>query len=213
MLKLLELNPWLDSQLVQGNARLKVMMELDEGCNLTTLVGSRSIASSAAGCVPRPGHAYRLMPQCLLDFLSIITLLWFVGLWWILWQFRVVEVDRWSFFSLFLLLAGPATLFFAVTLLLPSTQPGEQLDSAGRLDHVGRLFFLCLCGTVIWLGIAEMALLGQPFAEPHRFGQIIVATPMAVAAAFPSRRTANIAGALNLLLAIIAFSTFRAGLN
>ena len=144
---------------------------------------------------------------------TAITLLWFVGLWWLLWKFRVVEVGHWSFFSLLLLLLGPSILYFAASLLLPSTQPGESLDLGDRFDQVGRLFFLCLCGTGIWLGIAEIVLLRQSITEPHRFGQLAVVILLAICAAFPSRRIAKYTGLLILFLAIIAFSTFRAGLG
>ena len=53
----------------------------------------------------------------------------------------------------------------------------------------------------------------QPILEPQRFGQIAVAILMGIGAAIPSRRTANIVGVLILVLAAIAFATFRAELD
>ena len=144
---------------------------------------------------------------------TAISLIWFIGLWWILWQYRGVEAHRWSFFSLILLLLGPAILYLAVSLLLPSTRPGEALDLGKRFDQVGRPFFLCMCGVVIWLGAAELLLLRQEFVEPHRFGQIAAAILLGVGAAIPSRRTANILGVLILVAAAVTFTTFRAGLG
>ncbi len=144
---------------------------------------------------------------------TAVTFIWLVGLWWVLWQFQHVDADRWSFFSMFLLLLGPASLYLAVSLLLPAVQPGEALDLGTRFDEVGRAFFLCLLAAIAWLGICEVVLLQADLLDPRRFGQAAVAVLVGAAAARPSRRFANVVGVLVLVLAVIAFSTFRAGLK
>ena len=144
---------------------------------------------------------------------TAITSFWLIGLWWILWQYRLVEAHRWSFFSLTLLLVGPAILYLAVSLLLPSIRSGEVLELDTRFDQVGRPFFICLFGVILWLGATELLLLRQEFVEPHRFGQIAAAILLGVGSAIPSRRTAKILGVLFLILTALTFATFRAGLG
>jgi len=143
---------------------------------------------------------------------TVLLFLWFVGLWWISWGLRRVDVELWSYFTLIFLLIGPSLMYLATTLLLPDVPQTGTLDLGGRFEFIGRAFFLCLAGFVIWLACSELLLLRQPFAVPQRASQAVTLVMLLAAAAFPSRRTATIFGAIVLTLGILALSTVRAKL-
>ncbi len=143
---------------------------------------------------------------------SGVLFLWFVGMWWISWGLRHADADRWTYFTLIFLLVGPSLMYLAATLLLPEVPAEGELDLAGRFDEIGRAFFLCLAGFVVWLVGAEMLLLEEPFAVPKRANQSLALALFATGAAFPSRRTASILGLLVLALAVFGLATVRARL-
>ena len=81
-----------------------------------------------------------------------------------------------------------------------------------KWDDIGRAFFVCLAGFVVWLAAAEMLLLEEPFLVAKRANQGLALLLFSVGAAFPSRRTASVVGLLVLTLAIFALATVRARL-
>jgi Na+/melibiose symporter-like transporter len=141
-----------------------------------------------------------------------LLFLWFVGLWWISWGLRHVDAERWSYFTLIYLLVGPSLMYLATTLLLPDVPDGGELDLGGRFDGVGRAFFACLAGFVLWLACVELLLLRESFLVPKRANQSVLLVMFLVGAAFPSRRTAAILAGLTLPLALLALATVRAKL-
>ncbi|UCE85213.1 MAG: hypothetical protein JSU66_12800 [Deltaproteobacteria bacterium] len=142
-----------------------------------------------------------------------LLFLWFVGLWWISWGLRHVEAERWSYFTLIYLLVGPSLMYLATTLLLPDVPDGGELDLAARFESIGRAFFICLAGFIVWLACVELLLLREPFLLPKRANQSVVLLMFLVGASFPSRRTAAILAALTLPLALVALATWRARLT
>jgi hypothetical protein len=142
----------------------------------------------------------------------LLLFLWFVGLWWISWGLRHVDAALWSYFTLIYLLVGPSLMYMASALLLPETPAEGQLDLGERFEHVGRSFFLCLVGFVLWLACAELLLLREPLLLPKRASQSFVLVLLLIGVAFPSRRTAGVLGAIILPLMIVVLSTVRAKL-
>jgi hypothetical protein len=144
---------------------------------------------------------------------SVILFFWFVGLWWIAWGLRQVDVELWSYFTLIFLLVGPCLMYLAVTLLLPDVPERGELDLAERLEVLGRPFFLSLAGFLAWLVCTELFLLREPWIVlPKRAFQSLAMTIFGLGAAFPSRRMAAILGAIALPLVIVALATVRAKL-
>ncbi len=144
---------------------------------------------------------------------STILFLWFVGLWWISWGLRNVEAELWSYFTLIFLLVGPSLMYLATTLLLPDVPEHGELDLGERFERIGRSFFACLAGLLLWLVSVELFLLQEALLLPKRVNQGILVALLGFGAIFPSRKTAGVLGALVLALAIVAFTTFRARLG
>jgi hypothetical protein len=143
---------------------------------------------------------------------TTVLFLLFVGLWWVLWGWRHVEAERWSFFTLIYLLVGPALIYLPSLLLLPEVPSSGELDLGSLFDEVGRPIFLCLAGFGLWLACAELYLLREPLLIPKRANQSVLVGAALVAAAFPSRRIAAGVGALILAVAVVTLATFRAKL-
>jgi hypothetical protein len=143
---------------------------------------------------------------------AALLFLWFVGLWWISWGLRHVDAALWSYFTLIFLLIGPALLYLATVLLLPDVPDAGALDLGGLFEEVGRAFFLCLGGVVLWLAGAELFLLREPVLVPKRAIQGALLAIFLIGAASPSRRTAAVLAGLALPLALLALATVRAKL-
>ena len=144
----------------------------------------------------------------------LVLFLWFVGLWWIAWGLRSVDAELWSFFTLIFLLVGPCLLFLASSLLLPDLPESGDLDLGARLEAMGRPFFLCMLGFLLWLVGSEWWLLQEPaIVLPKRALQGMAATLFTVGALFPSKRTSTWLAAIALPLVIFALATVRAKLN
>jgi hypothetical protein len=140
--------------------------------------------------------------------------LWFVGLWWIAWGLRTVDAELWSFFTLIFLLVGPCLMFLAAALLMPDLPERGELDLGERLETIGRPFFLCLMGFLLWLVGSELWLRQEPLILlPKRVLQSVAVALFAIGALFPSRRTATLLAAFALPLAIFALATVRAKLT
>ena len=144
---------------------------------------------------------------------SIFLFLLFVGLWWLLWGLRYVEAERWSYFTLIYLLAGPALLYLPSILLLPEVPDTGKLDLGSLFERVGRPVFLCLAGFALWLACAELYLLRDPFLVPQRANQGVALGLFLIAAVFPSRRMATGVGVVVLVQAVVALATWRATLS
>lgn len=144
---------------------------------------------------------------------TVIALTWFLGLWWILWRFRDVGIERWSFFALILMLLGPAALYLAVILLLPAMRDDEVLDLGARFDRVQRPFFVCLSLVMVWLGTTEVVLLREDWLVPHRFAQGSAIVLLGVGAMVPTRRTASVLAVVFTVACVVAFATFRGTLG
>jgi hypothetical protein len=143
---------------------------------------------------------------------SAFLFLLFVGVWWILWGLRYVDAERWSYFTLIYLLAGPALLYLPSILLLPEVPDAGELDLGSLFDRASRPFFLCLAGFTLWLASVEIYLLREPLLVPPRANQGVALGMFLIAAVFPSRRMAGGVGAAVLLLAVVALTTWRAKL-
>ena len=141
-----------------------------------------------------------------------LLFLWLVGLWWISWGLRHVDAALWSYFTLIYLLVGPSLMFLATTLLMPEVPDGGELDLGERFERIGRAFFLCLAGFVVWLACSELMLLREPFLVPKRAMQAAFLTMFLIGGAFPSRKTAAVLASLTLPLALLALATVRAKL-
>jgi hypothetical protein len=136
----------------------------------------------------------------------------FVGLWWFLWGLRSLEAERWSFFALIYLLAGPALIYLPSILMLPEVPDDGELDLGSLFDRVGRPVFLCLAAYTLWLACTELYLLRQPFLVPQRAFQGMALGALGIGAAFPSRRMAAALGAFTLVLVAVSWATVRAKL-
>jgi hypothetical protein len=143
---------------------------------------------------------------------SVSLFLFFVGLWWIMWGLRSVEAERWSFFTLLCLLAGPALLYLPSILLLPEVPDAGELDLGTLFDEASRPFFLCLAGFTLWLASAQLYLLREPFLAPQRATQGVAVGLFLIAAVFPSRRMAAGVGVVVLVLLAVTMATVRAKL-
>jgi hypothetical protein len=144
----------------------------------------------------------------------LILFLWFVGLWWISWGFRRVDVELWSYFTLIFLLVGPCLMYLASTLLLPEVPDQGELDLGERFEVLGRAFFLSLGGFLLWLTASELWLLREPWVLlPKRIFQGMALTIFGLGALFPSRRMALGLGVIALPLVITALSTVRGKLG
>jgi hypothetical protein len=144
---------------------------------------------------------------------SAFLFLLFVGLWWFLWGLRSVEAERWTFFTLLYLLAGPALLYLPSILLLPEVPDAGELDLGSLFDEAaGRPFFLCLAGFTLWLAFAQLYLLREPFLVPQRATQGVAGGLFLIAAVFPSRRMAAGVGVVVLVLLVVTMATVRAKL-
>ncbi len=142
-----------------------------------------------------------------------ILFLWFVLLWWIAWGLRLVPADKWTFSALMFLLIGPALLYMASSLILPAVPAEGELDLGERFSEVGRPFFLCLAGVVMWLGVSEIWLGGEPFASPKRLNQMIGLALLAVGVVRPTKRVAGVIGVLVLAIIVGATHTIRSKLG
>ncbi len=138
--------------------------------------------------------------------------LMFVGVWWIFWGLRNVEAERWTFFTLIYLLAGPALIYLPSILLLPEVPDAGELDLGSLFDRMGRPIFLCLVGFVLWLACTGLYLLREPFLAPQRAVQGVCVGAWLIGAVFPSRRMAAGVGALTLVTVILTLATVRANL-
>ncbi len=143
---------------------------------------------------------------------TTLLFLLFVGLWWVVWGFRHAEAERWSFFALIYLLAGPVLVYLPTLLLLPNVPETGQIDLGGLFDRFGRPVFLCLSGFAVWVALAELYLLQEPFWVPKRLNQAALLTAFGVGAIFPSRRVAGAIGGVALLLVVLALATLRSRL-
>ena len=144
----------------------------------------------------------------------VILFLWFVGLWWIAWGLRGVDSRLWSFFTLIFLMVGPCLLFLASSLLMPDLPETGELDLGARLEAMGRPFFLCMLGFLLWLAGTEWWLKEEPLVVlPKRALQGLAATIFSLGALFPSRRNATWLGAIALPLVIFALATVRSKLG
>lgn len=136
----------------------------------------------------------------------------FVGVWWQLWGLRYVEGERWTFYTLLYLVAGPALIYLPTILLLPDV-PGEgELDLGAVFDRAGRPIFLCLVAFLLWLASTQVYLLREPFLAPQRAIQVVCVGGFLIGAAFPSRRVAAVVGPVTLILLAVALATVRAKL-
>ena len=143
---------------------------------------------------------------------TTLLFLCFVGVWWILWGLRNVEAERWTFFTLIYLLAGPALIYLPSILLLPEVPDAGELDLGSLFDRMGRPIFLCLLGFGLWLACTGLYLLREPFFAPQRAVQGLCVGAFLIGAVFPSRRMAAVVGTLMLAAVILALATFRANL-
>jgi hypothetical protein len=143
---------------------------------------------------------------------TTVLFLVFVGLWWFLWGMRSVEAERWSYFTLIYLLAGPALLYLPSMLLLPEVPDAGELDLGSLFERAGRPVFLCLAGFALWLACTEVYLLRQPFLVPQRAFQGVSVGALLIGAVFPSRRMAAAVGALTLVVVAVSWATVRAKL-
>ena len=144
----------------------------------------------------------------------IILFLWFVGLWWIVWGLRRVEADLWSFFTLIFLLLGPCLLYLATTLLIPGVPEKGEIDLNERIETLGRAFFLCLIGFLLWLVTSEIWLLHDPWIVlPKRVFQTIALVLFGLGVAFPTRRVIGLTGFIALPLVVGALATVRSQLG
>lgn len=151
-----------------------------------------------------PGHAL----WCAFLFL------WLVGLWWTVWGLRHAAAELWTYFTLIFLLSGPCLMYLAVTLLLPEVPEEGELDLAARFETLGRPFFLSLGGVVLWLALAEVWLLREPWMLlPKRAFQGLGISLFLLGFAFPSRRMATALAVVGLPLLIVALGTVRAKLG
>jgi len=144
---------------------------------------------------------------------SILLFLLFVGTWWFLWGLRSVEAERWTFFTLIYLLAGPALIYLPSILLLPEVPDAGELDLGSLFDRVGRPIFLCLAAFGLWLTCTELYLLRQPFLVPERAFQGMSVGAFLIGAVFPSRRMAAAVGAFTLVVVAVSWATVRAKLG
>ena len=140
--------------------------------------------------------------------------LWLVGLWWTVWGLRRADADVWTYFALMFLLIGPCLLYVAVTLVVPDVPVEGELDLATSFETLGRPFFLCLAGVVVWLVLAEVWLLREPwFLVPKRMLQGCGLFLFALGVAVPSRRMATALGVVALPLLLLVLGTVRAKLG
>jgi hypothetical protein len=143
---------------------------------------------------------------------SAFLFLLLVGVWWVVWGLRYVDAERWSYFTLIYLLAGPALLYLPSILLLPEVPDTGELDLGRLFDRAARPVFLCLAGFTLWLASVGLYLLHEPFLVPLRANQGVAVGMFLIAAVFPSRRMAGVVGAVVLFLAVVALTTWRAKL-
>jgi hypothetical protein len=137
----------------------------------------------------------------------------FVGLWWVVWGFRRIDENLWSYFTLIFLLVGPCLMYLAATLLMPDLPDEGDFDLGDALHRVARPFFLCMLGVMIWLTCAEIWLLREPWLIlPKRGFQGSALLLFAVGAVFPSRRVATWLAAIAFPLCVVALATVRAKL-
>ncbi len=144
---------------------------------------------------------------------SALLFIMFVGVWWILWGLSAAPADRWTFFALLYLVAGPVLIYVPSMRLLPDLPDEGSLNLDGLFDRVGRSVSLCLAGFVVWLACAELYLLREPFWVPQRANQAVVCGAFLVGAAFPSRRVAGLVGSVALLALLVSLATVRARLG
>ena len=140
---------------------------------------------------------------------STLLLVMLIGLWWILWGLSHVQAERWSFFVLLYLVAGPVLIYLPSILLLPSVPEEGSLDLAGIFDHLGPLVLLCMGAFVVWLACAELYLLREPFWIPKRANQAVLCGAFVVGAVFPSRRMAGVVGSVALAGILVMLAAQR----
>jgi hypothetical protein len=144
----------------------------------------------------------------------VVLFLWFVGIWWIAWGFRLVDASLWSYFTLIFLLVGPCLMYLAATILLPDLPDQGQLDLGEHLVASSPAFFGSMVGVMLWLCLSEVWLLEEDWMLfPKRLFQTAGLVLFATGAVFPSRRSTTVLGALTLPLILIALGTVRAKLG
>lgn len=144
----------------------------------------------------------------------VILFLWFVGLWWIAWGLRLVDVSLWSFFTLIFLLMGPCLLYLAGSLVLPEMPEEGSLDLGDRLSENGRAFLLALAGVLVWLTVSEIWLLQEPWdLLPKRAFQLTSIAILSGGSFFPSRRVLTILAAVEFPIILTALGTVRSSLG
>ncbi|MDJ0863729.1 MAG: hypothetical protein QNJ82_16005, partial [Gammaproteobacteria bacterium] len=89
----------------------------------------------------------------------VFMLLLYIHLWWSLWDLRGVE--SWTYFKYLFLLSGPAALYMATTLLIPSSEVVEDFDSRVYYFRVHRKFFAALGATTVWGMLIYPVFMGQ----------------------------------------------------
>ncbi|MFG0291087.1 MAG: hypothetical protein ACF8CQ_23175 [Rhodopirellula sp. JB044] len=143
---------------------------------------------------------------------SFSLFLMLVGLWWIIWGLRFVDAERWSFFTLIYLLAGPVLLFLPSIILLPDVPQDGELDLGSVVEEAARTLFLCLAAFLLWLAFTQIYLIRESFLVPHRVGQAMALVVLLIGAMFPSRRMAAVVGVMLLALLVATLATVRASL-
>lgn len=150
-----------------------------------------------------------------------ISFLFFIALWWSVWELRHIPEERWSFFMLIYLMIGPALLYLAAALLLPKipsedtsgSDGGVVLDLGKHLETVGRPVFLSIAAAMAWLGLTEVALEDQDLYAGQRLTQSIGIVLLLILAARPTQRRATVLGFALLAVSVFAFIVFRGKLG
>jgi len=148
---------------------------------------------------------------------TAVCFLFLIALWWNVWALRSIPGESWSYFVLIYLMVGPAAMFLAVALLVPSlpddppegTAPGLRLDLGRHMDSACRHVFSSIAGAVLWLMITQTWLEGQELLTANRFFQSSAIVLLSIGVVWPSRRIATILGVVMLLLSGIAFGLLR----
>ena len=143
---------------------------------------------------------------------AVLLFLYCVGLWWISWGLRQVDVEIWSYFTLIYLLVGPSLMYLAIALITPDVPDQGSLDLGGIFDRSGRTFFISLGTFVLWLLCLEMLFLREPLVMPKRISQSVMLALMGAGVVFPSRRTARNLGFVVLPIMLLVLATVRAKL-
>lgn len=173
-------------------------------------LGVARIVSAASDYTQRRGRTRFALSHTLWS--TTLTLI-FVGLWWTVWGLRHIDASLWSFFTLVFLLIGPCFLFMAASLILPDVPDEGTLDLGKQLEDVGRAFFLCMLGFLLWLVAVETWLLQEPWLVlPKRALQLMAFAIFSIGALRPEWRILSVLGVLFATTLIVILATFRANL-